>query len=281
MTLTITLPQGARRTARKKVLVKQLLAIEGFGSVEILCSDKTGTLTEGDIVLDRRVDLHGQDNENFLQFVYLNCHFQAGIKSPLDDAILTHEHPAITEHEKVDEIPFDQCALTTALFLDFLSHGFHRRLGSRLAAKRSGCRRPFRGLVRRSKIGGRLRGGGDIPGAGIFQSCFRAATPLRTVAMNGQQNTASPDSSGVPLGDIFGASLAGQQSQDPAQRTAGAGSCHTSQHRAGCDEWPQNRDGDGLNGNKACQRSAKQRTDWRSGCRPLQGLGSPLMTEIL
>ena len=79
MTLTITLPQGARRTARKKVLVKQLSAIEGFGSVEILCSDKTGTLTEGDIVLDRRVDLHGQDNENFLQFVYLNCHFQAGI----------------------------------------------------------------------------------------------------------------------------------------------------------------------------------------------------------
>ena len=107
MIITITLAQGARRMARKKVLVKQLSAIEDFGSVEILCSDKTGTLTEGEIVLDRHVDVHGQDNENVLQFVYLNSHFQAGIKSPLDDAILKHEHPAIAEYEKVDEIPFD------------------------------------------------------------------------------------------------------------------------------------------------------------------------------
>ncbi|HET6206690.1 MAG TPA: magnesium-translocating P-type ATPase [Terracidiphilus sp.] len=107
MIITITLAQGARRMARKKVLVKQLSAIEDFGSVEILCSDKTGTLTEGEIVLDRHVDAHGQDNENVLQLAYLNSHFQAGIKSPLDDAILKHEHPAIAEFEKVDEIPFD------------------------------------------------------------------------------------------------------------------------------------------------------------------------------
>jgi len=107
MIITITLAQGARRMAKKKVLVKQLSAIEDFGSVEILCSDKTGTLTEGEIVLDRHVDVHGQDNQDVLRFVYLNSHFQAGIKSPLDDAILKHEHPAIAEYEKVDEIPFD------------------------------------------------------------------------------------------------------------------------------------------------------------------------------
>ena len=107
MIITITLAQGARRMAGKKVLVKQLSAIEDFGSVEILCSDKTGTLTEGEIVLDRHVDLHGQDNDNVLRLVYLNSRFQAGIKSPLDDAILKHEHPAIAEYEKVDEIPFD------------------------------------------------------------------------------------------------------------------------------------------------------------------------------
>jgi Mg2+-importing ATPase len=107
MIITITLAQGARRMARKKVLVKQLSAIEDFGSVEILCSDKTGTLTEGEIVLDRHVDVHGQDDENVLRLVYLNSYFQAGIKSPLDDAILKHEHPAIAEYEKVDEIPFD------------------------------------------------------------------------------------------------------------------------------------------------------------------------------
>jgi Mg2+-importing ATPase len=107
MIITITLAQGARRMARKKVLVKQLSAIEDFGSIEILCSDKTGTLTEGEIVLDRHMDVHGQDDEDVLRLVYLNSYFQAGIKSPLDDAILKHEHPGIAEYEKVDEIPFD------------------------------------------------------------------------------------------------------------------------------------------------------------------------------
>jgi Mg2+-importing ATPase len=107
MIITITLAQGARRMAKKKVLVKQLTAIEDFGSIEILCSDKTGTLTEGEIVLDRHVDIDGKDNEDVLRFVYLNSHFQAGIKSPLDDAILKHEHPTVTEYSKVDEIPFD------------------------------------------------------------------------------------------------------------------------------------------------------------------------------
>ncbi len=107
MIITITLAQGARRMAKKKVLVKQLTAIEDFGSVEILCSDKTGTLTEGEIELDRHVDLKGQDNEGVLQLVYLNSHFQAGIKSPLDDAILKHDHSTIDEYQKADEIPFD------------------------------------------------------------------------------------------------------------------------------------------------------------------------------
>src|ERR1700690_206875 len=107
MIITITLAQGARRMARKKVLVKQLTAIEDFGSIEILCSDKTGTLTEGEIVLDRHVDIQGQDNEEVLRLIYLNSYFEAGIKSPLDDAILKHEHPAIGEYAKVDEIPFD------------------------------------------------------------------------------------------------------------------------------------------------------------------------------
>ena len=107
MIITVTLAQGARRMARKKVLVKQLSAIEDFGSIEILCSDKTGTLTEGEIALDRHVDVQGKDDDSVLRFIYLNSYFQAGIKSPLDDAILKHERPAIVEYEKVDEIPFD------------------------------------------------------------------------------------------------------------------------------------------------------------------------------
>jgi P-type Mg2+ transporter len=107
MIITVTLARGARRMTRKKVLVKQLAAIEDFGSIEILCSDKTGTLTEGEIVLDRHTDVQEKDDENVLQMIYLNSYFEAGIKSPLDAAVLKHEHPSIGEYEKVDEIPFD------------------------------------------------------------------------------------------------------------------------------------------------------------------------------
>ena len=107
MIITVTLAQGAKRMTSKKVLVKQLAAIEDFGSIDILCTDKTGTLTEGEIVLDRHVDFRGEDNTNVLQLIYLNSHFEAGIKSPLDDAILKHEAPSIVGYEKLDEIPFD------------------------------------------------------------------------------------------------------------------------------------------------------------------------------
>ncbi|MDR5726393.1 MAG: magnesium-translocating P-type ATPase, partial [Terriglobia bacterium] len=107
MIITVTLAQGAKRMTRKKVLVKQLAAIEDFGSIDILCTDKTGTLTEGEIVLDRHVDFRGNDNKNVLQLLYLNSHFETGIKSPLDDAILKHESPSVEGYNKVDEIPFD------------------------------------------------------------------------------------------------------------------------------------------------------------------------------
>jgi Mg2+-importing ATPase len=107
MIITVTLAQGARRMTRKKVLVKQLAAIEDFGSIEILCSDKTGTLTEGEIVLDCHVNIQGADDEGVLQLIYLNSLFEAGIKSPLDAAILKHDPPPIEGYEKVDEIPFD------------------------------------------------------------------------------------------------------------------------------------------------------------------------------
>ena len=107
MIITVTLAQGAKRMTRKKVLVKQLAAIEDFGSIDILCTDKTGTLTEGEIVLDRHVDFRGNDNETVLQLLYLNSHFETGIKSPLDDAILKHESPSVEGYNKVDEIPFD------------------------------------------------------------------------------------------------------------------------------------------------------------------------------
>ncbi|HXJ40778.1 MAG TPA: magnesium-translocating P-type ATPase, partial [Bryobacteraceae bacterium] len=107
MIITITLAQGARRMAAKQVLIKQLAAIEDFGSLTILCSDKTGTLTEGEIVLDRHVNIAGSDDDEVLRLIYVNSYFQAGIRSPLDDAVLKHERPAILDYTKIDEIPFD------------------------------------------------------------------------------------------------------------------------------------------------------------------------------
>ncbi len=105
--ISATLAQGARTMARKKVIVKQLASIENFGSIEILCSDKTGTLTEGEIVLDRHLDAQGEDDDGVMHLLYLNSFFEAGIKSPLDDAVLRHSHPAIDKYSKLDEIPFD------------------------------------------------------------------------------------------------------------------------------------------------------------------------------
>ena len=105
--LTVTLAQGAKRMARKKVIVKQLAAIENFGSIEILCSDKTGTLTLGEVTLEHSVDVRGNDNDRVLEWVYLNSHFEAGMSDPLDDAILAHPHPDIAAFTKIDEIPFD------------------------------------------------------------------------------------------------------------------------------------------------------------------------------
>jgi Mg2+-importing ATPase len=105
--ISVTLAQGARRMAAKKVITKQLTSIENFGSMEILCSDKTGTLTEGDIVLDLHVAVDGTSDDTVMEYLYLNSFFEAGIKSPLDDAILKHTHPCIDQFTKIDEIPFD------------------------------------------------------------------------------------------------------------------------------------------------------------------------------
>ncbi|PWU19397.1 MAG: magnesium-translocating P-type ATPase [Candidatus Rokuibacteriota bacterium] len=107
MIVSVTLASGAVRMARKKVIVKQLAAIENFGSMDILCSDKTGTLTLGQITVDRHVNLRGENDETVIRLAALNSVYQTGLKSPMDDAILGHEHPAVARYSRVDEIPFD------------------------------------------------------------------------------------------------------------------------------------------------------------------------------
>jgi P-type Mg2+ transporter len=107
MITSVTLARGAVVMARKKVIVKHLSAIQNFGSIDVLCSDKTGTLTTGDMVLDRSVDPFGHPSDRVLVLAWLNSKFETGIKSPLDLAICKVPSPTSDAFEKCDEIPFD------------------------------------------------------------------------------------------------------------------------------------------------------------------------------
>jgi P-type Mg2+ transporter len=108
MIVSVTLANGARAMARKKVIVKHLSAIQNFGSIDVLCSDKTGTLTSGSMTLDRCLDPWGAASARTLTLARLNSTFQTGIRSPLDDAILgMPQTPEENGYQKCDEIPYD------------------------------------------------------------------------------------------------------------------------------------------------------------------------------
>jgi Mg2+-importing ATPase len=107
MITTITLAQGAVHIAHRKVIVKHLAAIEDFGSLDILCSDKTGTLTRGEMTLDQSVDPFGQPAPEPVRLAGLNSLHETGIRSPLDAAILKARPSGEDAGQKVDEVPFD------------------------------------------------------------------------------------------------------------------------------------------------------------------------------
>ncbi|HKA53454.1 MAG TPA: HAD-IC family P-type ATPase, partial [Candidatus Binatia bacterium] len=108
MVVSVTLARGALRMAKRKVIVKRLAAIHDLGSMDTLCTDKTGTLTEACIRLERHLDALGRDSQRVLELAYLNSYFETGLKSPLDDAILQHRDEVdISQWQKIDEVPFD------------------------------------------------------------------------------------------------------------------------------------------------------------------------------
>jgi P-type Mg2+ transporter len=112
MIVTVNLSKGATAMARAKVIVKRLNAIQNFGAMDVLCTDKTGTLTQDRIILKRHLNIRGEESERVLQYAYLNSHFQSGLRNLLDVAVLQHVelHKAMgidTGFAKVDEIPFD------------------------------------------------------------------------------------------------------------------------------------------------------------------------------
>lgn len=107
MITSVTLARGAVRMAREQVVVKHLPAIQNFGSIDVFCSDKTGTLTKGEMTLTSSVDARGQPSEHPLALAFLNSKFETGIRSPLDTAILKSERHEMDGYRKCDEIPFD------------------------------------------------------------------------------------------------------------------------------------------------------------------------------
>lgn len=120
MITTVTLASGAMKMSRHGVIVKNLASIQNLGSMDILCSDKTGTLTSGEMILEQHLDIDGQSSEYVMLLAYLNALFESGVENPittailnkialnpLDVAILKHEHPDVQTYLKIDEIPFD------------------------------------------------------------------------------------------------------------------------------------------------------------------------------
>jgi P-type Mg2+ transporter len=112
MIVTVNLAKGAIAMSRKKVIVKRLNSIQNFGAMDVLCTDKTGTLTQDRIILKRHIDIEGNDSQEVLLYAFLNSHFQSGLRNLLDKAVLAHAEldQALRSdggYAKVDEIPFD------------------------------------------------------------------------------------------------------------------------------------------------------------------------------
>ncbi|WP_413624528.1 magnesium-translocating P-type ATPase [Luteibacter sp. Lutesp34] len=107
--VTANLGKGAIAMSKRKVVVKRLNAIQNFGAMDVLCTDKTGTLTLDKIVLERHVDLAGDESDEALEYGYLNSRFQTGLRNLMDKAVLAHRdlEPSAGRYRIVDEIPFD------------------------------------------------------------------------------------------------------------------------------------------------------------------------------
>ena len=118
MVVSVTLAVGALRMSRRKVVVRRLSAIQNLGSMDVLCTDKTGTLTEARIRLEKHLAPDGTDSARVLELAYLNSRFETGLKSPLDDAILAHGEIDVSRWTKIDEVPFDFERRRVSVLLD-------------------------------------------------------------------------------------------------------------------------------------------------------------------
>ena len=107
MCIRDSLAQGAKQMATHKVIVKRLAAIENFGSMDILCSDKTGTLTEGQVHVEATLDAYGRPSERVALYACINASYESGYLNPIDEAIRKERPFDLASYEKLDEVPYD------------------------------------------------------------------------------------------------------------------------------------------------------------------------------
>ncbi len=107
MIVTLNLSKGAISMSKKEVIVKRLNSIQNFGAMDVLCTDKTGTLTMDKIVLEKHCDVVRKEDADVLRYAYINSFYQTGLKNLLDKAILKYEKLVVKQYKKIDEIPFD------------------------------------------------------------------------------------------------------------------------------------------------------------------------------
>ena len=120
MIVTVNLSKGALAMSKKKVIVKRLNSIQNFGAMDILCTDKTGTLTQDKIVLERHVDVTNRESEDVLRYAYMNSYYQTGLRNLLDNAILANTDLDVERGcRKVDEIPFDFSRRRMSVIVDY------------------------------------------------------------------------------------------------------------------------------------------------------------------
>jgi Mg2+-importing ATPase len=120
MIVTVNLAKGALAMSRKKAVVKRLNSIQNFGAMDVLCTDKTGTLTQDKIVLERHVDVTNRQSEDVLRYAYMNSYYQTGLRNLLDKAILAHSDLDVERScRKVDEIPFDFQRRRMSVVIDY------------------------------------------------------------------------------------------------------------------------------------------------------------------
>jgi Mg2+-importing ATPase len=115
--ISINLAHGAKRMASQKVIVKRLASIENFGSMNVLCSDKTGTLTEGIVKVNSTLDIDGNESEKVLLYSYINAFYETGITSPIDEAIRSHKQFDLSGYQKLDEVPYDFIRKRLSIFV--------------------------------------------------------------------------------------------------------------------------------------------------------------------